>query len=46
MLGCQAGALGRRPARDRAQFQILSPGHQQDRRHLGRDGGVPRSVLL
>ena len=27
--------MERRPARDRTQFQILSPGHKQDRRHLG-----------
>ena len=27
--------LERRPARDRAQFQILSSGNEQDRRHLG-----------
>ena len=27
--------LERRPTRDRAQFQILSPGNEQDRRHLG-----------
>ena len=26
--------LERRPARDRAQLQVLSPGHEQDRRHL------------
>jgi hypothetical protein len=38
--------LGRRPTRDRAQFQILSSGNEQDRRHLGWGGGVPERFLL
>ena len=38
--------LGRRSARDRAQLQVLSPGHEQDRRHLGRGGGLSPRLLL
>ena len=38
--------LARRPTRDRAQFQILSPGNEQDRRHLGSSGSVPAQLLL
>src|SRR5438876_153103 len=38
--------LERRSTRDRAQLQILSPGNEQDRRHLEQSGGVPRRILL
>src|SRR5437667_5645783 len=38
--------LERRSARDRAQFQILSSGNEQDRRYLEQSGGVPRRILL
>ncbi|MGX8007603.1 hypothetical protein ACVDG8_000615 [Mesorhizobium sp. ORM8.1] len=31
---------------DRTQLQILSPGNEQNRRHLRRHGGVSRRVLL
>jgi len=37
--------LERLSARDRAQFQILSPGNEQGCRHLGRSGGVPPRIL-
>jgi hypothetical protein len=36
----------RRPARDRAQFQILPPGHEQDCRAFRCSGGVPPRILL
>ena len=42
----QTFAPGRTANRDGAQFQILSPVHEQDRRHLGRSGGVPRRIIL
>jgi len=35
-----------RPARDRAQLQVLSPGDEQDRRHLGSGGRLSRWLLL
>src|SRR6266478_6377102 len=38
--------LERRSTRDRAQFQILSSGNEQDCRHLGSSGGVPPRILL
>jgi hypothetical protein len=38
--------LERRSTRDRAEFQILSSGNQQDCRHLGRSGSVPPRILL
>lgn len=37
--------LERRPARNRAQFQVLPPGNEQDRRHLGRSGGIPEHIF-
>ena len=38
--------LERRPAEDRAQFQILSSGDQQDRRDFGKGGRISGSFLL
>jgi hypothetical protein len=38
--------LERWPARNRAQFQILSSGNEQNRRHLRRSGSVPPRILL
>jgi hypothetical protein len=38
--------MERRPARNRAQFQVLPPGDKQDHRHLGRSRGIPRSLFL
>jgi tyrosyl-tRNA synthetase len=38
--------LERRPSRDRAQLQVLPPGHEQDRRHLGRSGRIPPPPVL
>ncbi len=35
-----------RSTRDRAQFQILSSGNEQDCGHLGSSGGVPPRILL
>ena len=39
-------ATPRKPPRDRAQLQVLSPGDGQDRRHFGCGGRVPRAILL
>src|SRR5438034_6434442 len=38
--------LERRSTRDRAQFQVLSSGNEQDRQHLGSSGGVPPRIVL
>ena len=36
----------RRDSGNGAQFQVLSPGDQQDRGYFGRSGGLPQRLLL
>jgi len=38
--------MERRSSRNRAQFQVLPPGHQQDRAHLRRSGRISQRFLL